>query len=143
MDDFNRKIRELWNNTKPVFTSEDSNVIRAGFHFRLGKRRVFPKLAFGTALIAIILFAILFSNDFFRLRRNIDVPVPIAIDVSEEEFLEEIEDVTGEELLKGLAENNPDEFEDIVLAQLDEDEILELLSPEEQEEILRAYGDLN
>ncbi len=143
MDDFNRKIRELWNNTKPVFTSKDSNVIKAGFQVRLKKQRAFPKLALGTALIAIILFAILFSNDFFRLRRNIDVLVPVAIDVSEEEFLEEIEDVTGEELLIGLAENNPDEFEDIVLAQLDDDEILELLSPEEQEEILRVYGDLN
>ena len=132
MTNFDEKLKELWNATKPELSDVEKAALRARFWAKMKAKRS-RLFAYAIATTAVLVLALVATLNI-GFHKNDEMVLPI--EISEYDLYEDFAYVSADTLLLQLVEEEPDEVIELVAEQVDDAELLSMLTPDEREEIL-------
>jgi len=132
MTNFDEKLKELWNATKPELSDVEKTALRARFWAKMKAKRS-RLFAYAIATAAVVVLALVATLNI-GFHKNYEIALPV--EISEYDLYEDFAYVSADTLLLQLVEEEPDEVIELVAEQVDDAELLSMLNPDEREEIL-------
>ena len=132
MTNFDEKLKELWDATKPKLSDVEKAALRARFWAKMKAKRS-RLFAYAIATTAVLVLALVATLNI-GFHKNDEMVLPI--EISEYDLYEDFAYVSADTLLLQLVEEEPDEVIELVAEQVDDAELLSMLNPDEREEIL-------
>jgi len=132
MTNFDEKLKELWDATKPKLSDVEKAALRARFWAKMKAKRS-RLFAYAIATAAVVVLALVATLNI-GFHKNDEIILPV--EISEYDLYEDFAYVSADTLLLELVEEEPDEVIELVAEQVDDAELLSMLTPDEREEIL-------
>ncbi|RKZ32581.1 hypothetical protein DRQ27_02175 [bacterium] len=132
MTNFDEKLKELWDATKPKLSDVEKAALRARFWAKMKAKRS-RLFAYAIATAAVVVLALVATLNI-EFHKNDEIILPV--EISEYDLYEDFAYVSADTLLLELVEEEPDEVIELVAEQVDDAELLSMLTPDEREEIL-------
>ncbi|RKZ34536.1 hypothetical protein DRQ33_01900 [bacterium] len=132
-----KKLTQLWDSTRPVLTSHESESIRRGVWQKVEHHRTAVKLRTAFVTAAVIIIAVLIALNPFSSTQTADYDLLV---IDDADYWEKLEQIPQDELVYAVMGNEIDSIANVMIAQSDVEDAVSLLSEDEQKELLIALA---